>query len=593
MKNGFLKKIFVGGIFAVVLMFSVGITTVKAEDMDTTANSAEEAIAITGFGKAQSGDVTLGDSDWYKFTTSKDAFYSIDVKNAAGYGMYYQVYADILCVNPVASGYFPRTGTAYVYLGDLEDNTTYYVRMGSWDNGSEGKYEFTVNQNTDDYQESVFEATTCNLKTAKKAALQDADDIDVFKINTVSEDAYYTLNFKNFSDARPVSIGIYSDDMLVTNVGGTYSYKGETTVYLRMLETNKTYYIVVQGTYKDRNRDYNDGYEFTLNYAKDDVKNTAEEATSLSLNKNVTKYTQDKEDVDIFKFNPDGTNSFYELQMTNASEQRIFYYVYSNKELTSLVTSGIINGQNVNLGKLENKKNTYYIKLCATDTSSEGTINKYSIKVVQTKDDVKDKVSKATNLKLNASNKSYKIQNTTDVDYFKFKTTGFKYHTFSLTNTSSAGVMSYAIYSDKDETKLVRSGYLYPKKSISSEDAKLGLSTKPKTYYIKITSADQVSYKIGVKATAPSSVKLKKTGTKKITVSWKKTSSATGYEIYRATSKNGKYQKIATVKGKVSYTDIKGLKNGKSYYYKIRAYKTVNGSKKYTTYSSIKSLKLK
>ena len=74
---------------------------------------------------------------------------------------------------------------------------------------------------------------------------------------------------------------------------------------------------------------------------------------------------------------------------------------------------------------------------------------------------------------------------------------------------------------------------------------------------------------------------------------------ATGYKIYRATSKNGKYSYVATVKAnetdlgsKLSYTDTKKTFN-KTYYYKIRAYyEDENGKTTYSGYSSIKSKKV-
>lgn len=56
---------------------------------------------------------------------------------------------------------------------------------------------------------------------------------------------------------------------------------------------------------------------------------------------------------------------------------------------------------------------------------------------------------------------------------------------------------------------------------------------------------------------------------KQVKLSWKKVSGAKKYEIYRATSKNGKYKKIATTT-KTSYTNKK-LKSGKTYYYKVKA----------------------
>lgn len=59
---------------------------------------------------------------------------------------------------------------------------------------------------------------------------------------------------------------------------------------------------------------------------------------------------------------------------------------------------------------------------------------------------------------------------------------------------------------------------------------------------------------------------------KKVKLKWNKTKEATGYEVLRATSANGKYTVIKTIKSAntVSYTDKKAQK-GKTYYYKVRA----------------------
>ena len=69
-------------------------------------------------------------------------------------------------------------------------------------------------------------------------------------------------------------------------------------------------------------------------------------------------------------------------------------------------------------------------------------------------------------------------------------------------------------------------------------------------------------------------------------LSWKKVANASGYEIYRSTAKKGTYKKVASVNsaGKVSYKDTK-LKAGKTYYYKVRAGKTVGGKKYHGGYS--------
>lgn len=92
----------------------------------------------------------------------------------------------------------------------------------------------------------------------------------------------------------------------------------------------------------------------------------------------------------------------------------------------------------------------------------------------------------------------------------------------------------------------------------------------------------------------PSGFKVKNVKKRKVKVRWKKVKGADGYEIYRSTKKNGEYSRIKTIKkvGTVNYTNSK-LKNKKQYYYKIRAYKTVNGKKYYSVFSGVKSVKIK
>ena len=60
-----------------------------------------------------------------------------------------------------------------------------------------------------------------------------------------------------------------------------------------------------------------------------------------------------------------------------------------------------------------------------------------------------------------------------------------------------------------------------------------------------------------------------------------------GFAIYRSTKKNAGYGKSAYYNTtKTTYTNNKGLKAGKTYYYKIRAYKYIDGVKTFTEYST-------
>ena len=76
-------------------------------------------------------------------------------------------------------------------------------------------------------------------------------------------------------------------------------------------------------------------------------------------------------------------------------------------------------------------------------------------------------------------------------------------------------------------------------------------------------------------------IKAKRKGRRTIQISWKKKAGVTGYQIFRATGKKGKYKRIKTLKGagKTSFTDKKKKKKGVRYYYKVRVYRIVNGVK--------------
>ena len=58
-----------------------------------------------------------------------------------------------------------------------------------------------------------------------------------------------------------------------------------------------------------------------------------------------------------------------------------------------------------------------------------------------------------------------------------------------------------------------------------------------------------------------------------ITLQWTATKKVSGYQVYTAGSKSGKYTLLATTSAtKYTHSNLKG---GKTYYYKVRAYKTV------------------
>ncbi|UEL47597.1 fibronectin type III domain-containing protein [Terrisporobacter hibernicus] len=122
--------------------------------------------------------------------------------------------------------------------------------------------------------------------------------------------------------------------------------------------------------------------------------------------------------------------------------------------------------------------------------------------------------------------------------------------------------------------------------------------TTGKTYYYKVRTYRVVNGKkiyssysntVSAKPVLKTPNVTLKAGSKKITIKWIKINGAKGYKIYRSTSKNGKYSLIKTTTSS-SYTNSK-LKKGGRYYYKVRAYRIVNGKTIYGNYSPIKNTK--
>lgn len=112
---------------------------------------------------------------------------------------------------------------------------------------------------------------------------------------------------------------------------------------------------------------------------------------------------------------------------------------------------------------------------------------------------------------------------------------------------------------------------------------------------VKGTVYDDTSYKAssGVytlkKLNTPS---VKKASSKYVKITWNNIPGESGYQIARSKNKTKNFAVVKTVSSKYKTVKVKATKK-KTYYYKIRAYKTVNGEKVYGPWSSVKKYKLK
>ena len=129
-----------------------------------------------------------------------------------------------------------------------------------------------------------------------------------------------------------------------------------------------------------------------------------------------------------------------------------------------------------------------------------------------------------------------------------------------------------------------------------------GLSTN-KTYYFKFRAYSTIGSTIiysGFSSYAqakpvpavPESFGAYSASYNSVRLTWAQVPGASGYRIYRATSSSGKYSLVKTITkgGTLGYTNS-GRTSGRTYYYKIRAYRWVNKSRIYSSYSAVISCK--
>jgi hypothetical protein len=99
----------------------------------------------------------------------------------------------------------------------------------------------------------------------------------------------------------------------------------------------------------------------------------------------------------------------------------------------------------------------------------------------------------------------------------------------------------------------------------------------------------KVTFKIRPGKSKITSIKNRKP--KSVRLTWKSVKGASGYKVYRAASKNGKYKRVKITKRR-SWTNSR-LKKRRTYYYKVRAYRKVSKKTYYGAYSSVVRKKVK
>lgn len=161
--------------------------------------------------------------------------------------------------------------------------------------------------------------------------------------------------------------------------------------------------------------------------------------------------------------------------------------------------------------------------------------------------------------------------------------------------SKAAGATGYEIYRSTSKSGTYKLIGTSKSTSYTDKTAKVNqyfyYKVKTTNGYAECASPLSISTRgIIVKA---SNAAVKRVSKKYAKLTWKKNSKATGYQIYRSTKKNSGYKKIATLKSnsKVSYTDKK-VKKKKTYYYRVKAYRVLDGKTFYGVSSPSMKIKI-
>lgn len=243
-------------------------------------------------------------------------------------------------------------------------------------------------------------------------------------------------------------------------------------------------------------------------------------------------------------------------KINNASKYRI--YVSTSKDGTYSKVADTTSTSYIHKKRITGK--TYYYKVRA--------INAQSVYSSYSNYDAAKPVCKSPSLTLKTNNYCSikvswtKISGASGYNVYR-KTSGGKY---SLVKTTSK---SRLYFNDKD--KLTGTTYYYYVRAYTNVN-------KSKVY-----GNSSAVKSITPKVSAPK-ISGKRSSNTKSTITWKHCLGASGYKIYRRATTSKKYT-ILKYTPYNSYTD-RNLSKDKNYYYYVRAYRVIKGSRKYSNLSN-------
>ena len=456
---------------------------------------------------------------------------------------------------------------------------------------------------------SFSEALAISVNRPVDGALESRDDEKYYKF-TLSQAGYAKVNFthQSVNNANALwEIHLYDNQYKQLQHRASTGKERGTELAETGLPAG-TYYIKINGC---SSWNWSDApYQLTVNYTaasnwESEWNDSFETADSIGFGTAVNGTVMESEDEDYYKITVPQAGYVkvnFTHESVNSSDRLWGICLYNDQYEQLQYRTSIGKERGTELTEVGLAAGTYYVKISVgpdawrtwSDKPYKLTLSYKSASDWES--EWNDSFGTADSASVGKTRKGT-IMESDDVDYYKIK-------------VSHSGVLAVdfkhdSVSSDKNLWKVTiyNANYQEQASAASKGNAKsttVSSSVAAGTYYVKVAKdywGDWSDSVYSVKFNqyfSDAKVSLKASDGTGAKLTWKKLSGASGYEIYRSTKKSGKYEKIKTVTGgkTTSYTDKK-VTMGKTYYYKVRAYKKSGKTKLYSPYSGVKSAKIK
>ena len=457
---------------------------------------------------------------------------------------------------------------------------TYYVKVEpEYYHWSDVPYSLRVNYTTSSVWETEFNDTvdTANsvaAGTTYYGSSRENKDVDYYKINIVQA-GYVSLSFGKEYDkdsSRRWYVTLYDGTQKKLMSRTFYCGTEATETTCKVGVPSGTYYVKVEPEYYH----WSDvPYSLKVNYTSSNMwetefNDTVDTANSMAAGTTYYGSSRERDDVDYYKVNiaQGGYVSLsfgHEYESDTSRKWNVILYDETQKELTKKTFSCRETNADTT-DKIWLSAGTYYIKV--QPDYYYGTDVTYSLNVRTTIST--PTFSSPANTASGIYLKWSRVSSATEYDIYRRSTGSWT----KIKTISSGSQTNYT-----DTTVKNKNGTTY--------------------YYFIVASNDQAisdasTTKKIVRVTNPTMSTAKNVTGRKIYAKWTKNTKASGYQVQYSRSKSfssGNRTYTRTGNSAVS-TTMSGLSKGRTYYVRVRAYRTVGGIKYYSAWSSAKSVKV-